>query len=99
MLERIESERLLIRCWRPEDAPLLKDAIDSSLGDLQPWVTWAMHEPSSVSAIAERLQSMRRQFVENEDWAFGLFERDETKVVGGAGLHPRGSTDHLEIGY
>ena len=99
MLERIESERLLIRCWRPEDAPHLKEAIDSSLGDLQPWVPWAMHEPSSVSTIAERLQSMREQFLENKDWAFGLFERDETKVVGGAGLHPRGTTDHLEIGY
>jgi RimJ/RimL family protein N-acetyltransferase len=81
MWERIESERRLIRCWRPEDAPLLKDAIDSSLGDLQPWVPWAMGEPSPVSAIAERLQSMRKQFIENEDWAFRLFERDETKVL------------------
>jgi RimJ/RimL family protein N-acetyltransferase len=99
MVERIESERLLIRCWRSEDAPLLKDAIDSSLGDLQSWVPWALHEPSPVRAIAERLQSMREQFMENEDWAFGLFERDETRVVGGAGLHARGSTDHLEIGY
>ena len=99
MFERIESARLLIRCWRPEDAPLLKDAIDSSLGELQQWVPWAMHEPSSAGAIANRLQSMRQHFIENEDWAFGLFERDETKVVGGAGLHARGSTDHLELGY
>jgi RimJ/RimL family protein N-acetyltransferase len=99
MLERIESKRLVIRCWRPEDAALLKDAIDSSLGDLRPWVPWAMHEPSSVDAIADRLGSMRQRFMANEDYAFGLFERDETQVVGGAGLHPRGSADHLEIGY
>ena len=35
MLERIQSERLVIRCWRPEDAAPLKDAIDSSLGQLR----------------------------------------------------------------
>jgi len=31
MLARIESKRLVIRCWRPEDAAPLKDATDSSL--------------------------------------------------------------------
>ena len=99
MLERIESERLVIRCWRPEDAPLLKEAIDSSLDDLQPWVTWAVQEPSTVDALAERLSLMRQCFVSDEDWAYGLFDANETRVVGGAGLHSRGSTDHLEIGY
>jgi len=99
MFERIESERLVIRCWQPEDAPLLKDAIDSSLDDLQPWVTWAVEEPSSVDDIAARLAMMRERFIANEDWAYGLFDAHETRVVGGAGLHSRGSTDHLEIGY
>jgi hypothetical protein len=37
LLERIESERLVIRCWHPDDAPALKDAIDSSLGQLREW--------------------------------------------------------------
>jgi RimJ/RimL family protein N-acetyltransferase len=58
-----------------------------------------MQEPSSVGAIAERLASMRKRFLINEDWAYGLFDTDEARVVGGAGLHPRGSADHLEIGY
>ena len=69
MIERIESERLVIRCWRPEDAPLLKEAIDSSLDDLQPWVTWAVQEPSSVDTLAERLSLMRECFESNQDWA------------------------------
>jgi RimJ/RimL family protein N-acetyltransferase len=99
MFERIETERLVIRCWRLADAPLLKDAIDRSLDELQPWVTWAVHEPSSVDAIARRLASMRERFISGDDWAYGLFDREEARVLGGAGLHSRGATDHLEIGY
>ena len=42
---------------------------------------------------------MRQKFVSGADWAFAVFDSDETRLLGGAGLHPRGSTDHLEIGY
>lgn len=42
---------------------------------------------------------MRERFVANEEWACGLFDASEKRVVGGAGLHSRGTTDHLEIGY
>ncbi len=99
MLERIESERLVIRCWHPEDAPALKDAIDNSLGQLREWVPWAMDEPSSIHTLATRLGAMRDDFVAGRDWAYAVFESGESRLVGGAGLHPRGTTDHLEIGY
>lgn len=99
MLERIESERLVIRCWHPQDAPALKDAIDSSLGQLREWVPWAMDEPSSVHTLEKRLGAMREDFVAGHDWAYAVFEAGESRLVGGAGLHPRGTTDHLEIGY
>ena len=99
MLERIESKRLVIRCWRPEDAAPLKDAIDSSLEQLRQWVPWAMDEPSSVQTLAMRLDAMREHFVAGHDWAYAVFEAGESRLVGGAGLHPRGTTDHLEIGY
>jgi RimJ/RimL family protein N-acetyltransferase len=99
MLERIESKRLVIRCWRPEDATRLKDAIDSSLEQLREWVPWAMDEPSSVQTLATRLDEMRDRFGTGQDWAFAVFESGESRLVGGAGLHPRGSTDRLEIGY
>ncbi|MGI8886006.1 MAG: hypothetical protein ACR2G9_03745 [Gaiellaceae bacterium] len=46
---RIVSERLVIRCWEPLDAPLVKEAIDSSLEHLQPWMPWARAEPQELS--------------------------------------------------
>ena len=95
----MRSARLLMRRWRPEDACQLRNAIDSSLRELKAWVPWAMREPSSVEELEARLADMRRKFESGEDWAFAVFDADETRLLGGAGLHPRGSTDHLEIGY
>ena len=63
---RIETERLVIRCYNPSDAPLLKLAIDESLDHLRPWMPWAMHEPESVEAKIDRLRAYRGQF----DWRF-----------------------------
>jgi RimJ/RimL family protein N-acetyltransferase len=97
--DSIRTERLLLRCWHPDDATRLKDAIDSSLPELRDWVPWAMGEPSPVERLAQRLSKMREQFATGEDWAFGVFDADDTQLLGGAGLHPRGATDHLEIGY
>ena len=34
-----------MRCWEPRDAPLLKEAVDSSLDHLRPWMPWAHDEP------------------------------------------------------
>lgn len=58
---RIVSERLVIRCWEPPDAPLLKDAIDSSLEHLQPWMPWAQTEPQLLSEKVALCASIPRK--------------------------------------
>lgn len=63
------------------------------------WVPWALQEPSSVEVLQLRLAGMRARFVSGEDWAFGIFDPGETRVLGGAGLHPRGDAETLSIGY
>jgi RimJ/RimL family protein N-acetyltransferase len=97
--ERVVTERLVARCWRPADAPLLKAAVDASLAHLRPWMPWAMHEPSPVEAVAERLAGFERAFVAGEEWLYGLFDPDEREVLGGIGVHRRGDPDQLELGY
>jgi len=97
--ERIVTPRLLLRCWEPRDAAPLKEAIDSSLTELRAWMTWAMHEPSSLTALAARLGGFQDDFHHGREWAYGLFDLAETRVLGGAGIHPRLGPDVLEIGY
>lgn len=98
-LDRISTTRLLLRCWDPADAPLLKDAVDGSLSELREWLPWASAHPLTVQVIEERLAQSRDDFRAGRDWLYGLFTPDEMRVVGGLGLHPRQGPGVLEIGY
>jgi RimJ/RimL family protein N-acetyltransferase len=96
---RIVTERLVLRCWEPRDAPLLKDAVDSSLDDLRPWMPWAAHEPQTVAQKVELLREFRGKFDLARDFTYGIFDREERTAVGGTGLHTRRGAEAFEIGY
>jgi RimJ/RimL family protein N-acetyltransferase len=96
---RIETERLVIRCYEPRDAPLLKDAVDSSLEHLRPWMPWVEHEPQTLEEKTELLRTFRSLFDAGEDFVYAIFSGDETEQLGGSGLHPRLGPGGLEIGY
>ena len=96
---RIETERLVIRCWDIGDAALLKEAIDSSLDHLRPRMPWARTEPEDLDAKVERLRKWRSEFDAGRDFFYGIFSHDETRVIGGTGLHARQGPGTLEIGY
>ena len=96
---RIVTPRLVIRCKSPADAPLLKDALDSSLPHLQRWMPWALDEPSSIDVLEARLAKFQADFNAGRDWPYGIFSADESQILGGTGLHPRGEVDEIEIGY
>lgn len=97
--ERIATERLLLRCWRPEDAPLLKAAVDANLAHLQPWMPWAMDEPSSLEVVTARLERFAANFRAGTEWIYAIFSPDEQRVLGGTGLHLRQAPGVIEIGY
>lgn len=95
----VRTERTVIRCWNPSDAVLLKEAIDSSLDHLRPWMPWAEQEPTEVEAKVELLRSFRGRFDLGQDFTYGIFDPDEKRVLGGTGLHTRIGQGALEIGY
>jgi RimJ/RimL family protein N-acetyltransferase len=96
---RIVTERLVVRCWEPRDAPLLRAAIDSSLDELRPWMPWAKQEPQTLEEKVILLRRFRGRFDLGEDFTYGIFSADEREVVGGTGLHSRVGHDAFEIGY
>ena len=96
---RIETERLVIRCYQPEDAALLKRSIDESLDHLKPWMPWAHHEPESLEAKVSRLRKYRGQFDLGVDYVFGIFNKEENTLIGSTGLHTRSGENAREIGY
>jgi RimJ/RimL family protein N-acetyltransferase len=95
----IRTDRLLIRCWDPADAPLLDEAIRASLEHLRPWMPWAHAEPTPIDEKVERLRRFRGQFDLGQNFIYGLFEPDGSRVLGGSGLHPSDGAGSVEIGY
>jgi RimJ/RimL family protein N-acetyltransferase len=77
---------LLLRPWRPEDAPALHAAIGESLAELRPWLNWAVREPVPLAELRERLVR------------YAVLDRGTEALLGGASLHPTG-TGSLRVGY
>lgn len=96
---RIETERLVLRCYEPEDAPLLQDAVARSLEHLRPWMPWTPDEPEALDTVYERIRGWRAAYDRDEDYVMGAFTADESRFVGGTGLHTRQGEGTLEIGY
>ena len=78
---------------------MLKDAIDSSLDHLRPWLAWAKQEPETVEQKKIRLSVYQKSFQENKEYVYGIFTLDEKKLLGMMWLHARIWPDALEIWY
>ena len=96
---RIESERLVIRCYDPKDAPLLQKSVQESVEHLRPWLPWVKTEPEELNIKIQRLRMFRARFDLSENYIYGVFDPKETELIGGTGLHPRVGPNAFEIGY
>ncbi len=96
---RVVTPRLVIRCWEPADAPLMKEAVDVGTEHLLPWLPWAARDPEPLEAKIALLRRFRGEFDLGQNWVYGIFSRDESRAIGGTGLHPRGGHLSREIGY
>lgn len=96
---RIVTERLVLRCYEPGDAPRLHEAIIHSLEHLRPWLPWVQQEPKDLESRIGLVRMFRGQFDLGLDYAFGIFDRKEKELIGSTGLHTRIGKNAREIGY
>jgi RimJ/RimL family protein N-acetyltransferase len=96
---RIETKRLVLRCWNPADAPLLVTAVTESLEHLRPWMPWAKLEPQTIDEKIALLRRFRAHFDLGQDFVLAVLDRKEERVLGGTGLHVRSGPLSREIGY
>ena len=96
---RIETRRLLVRCYNPSDAPLLAESVTENVEHLKLWMPWAYAEPEPFEEKVKRLKRFRGLFDLGQDFVYGIFNPENTKLLGGTGLHTRLGDKELEIGY
>jgi RimJ/RimL family protein N-acetyltransferase len=97
---KVITPRLVLRCWRPTDAQMLLDSITASREYLVPWMYWAVKEPTDLQTKIDHIRAWQANFNLGKDFGYGIFNLDESRVLGGTGLHTRGGSDKIrEIGY
>jgi RimJ/RimL family protein N-acetyltransferase len=78
----------LLRRQQPDDARLIKDAVDTSLHHLQSSVAWAQSAPEPLAELAGRLAGSAAAFDAGSAWAFSILDLSATRVLGGVALEP-----------
>lgn len=96
---RILTPRLVIRCYQPADAPLLIQSTLESREHLVTFMPWAKAVPEPLQVVIDRCRAFRGKFDLGQDYTYGVFTPDETRLIGGTGLHTRVGPDAREIGY
>jgi RimJ/RimL family protein N-acetyltransferase len=77
---RIETERLILRRYEPDDLEALQRAVDASLEGMRPWMPNASRELSGD--LEEWLDIAASQFDTGERFPYGLFTRSNGTFVG-----------------
>jgi RimJ/RimL family protein N-acetyltransferase len=96
---RIETKRLVVRCYEPSDVRMLAESVGESIEHLRPWLPWVHSEPEPIEEKVQRIRRFRGQFDLGQDFVYGIFNPENTKLLGGTGLHTRLGDRQLEIGY
>ena len=96
---RVETDRLVLRCWSPEDAPRLRTALDVCDGHLRPMIPFMKDEPRTLQQTAQWLRGHRAAFDLGQMYRYAVFDIDEQNLLGENMLLSRVGPGAFEIGY
>jgi len=96
---RVETDRLLLRCWAPSDAPALRKALDACDAHLRPWIPFMKDEPRSLEETVAWLRGHRESFDADRLHRYAVFDRHTGDLLGENMLLDRVGPGGLEVGY
>lgn len=95
---RIESERLVARCWRESDAPAFRALLDRNNEHLRPFIPWMSAQPQSLEQTRARLATDEQRFIDGIDFRYALLD-GEANLIGELILSTRNGENSREVGY
>jgi len=96
---RVETGQLVLRCWSPEDAPVLRAALDANDEHLRPMIPFMKDEPRTLQQTAQWLRDIRAAFDLDQNYRYAVYDSSEKKLLGENMLLTRAGPGALEIGY
>ena len=94
-----ESERLIIRAPKLEDALDILGETHDSMSSLREWMSWAQKEPD-LYEIEESLRQAIADFITRKDLRYHLYLKETGEFVGSSGFHGIDwAIPKFEIGY
>ena len=94
---RVETQRLVLRCWSPEDAPELRRALDDSDQYLRPWIPFMKDEPRNLEQTIDWVRMHRSNFDSDQMYRYGVFLRESGELIGENMLLSRVGPGGLEV--
>src|SRR4051794_41072529 len=80
------GERIVVRCFRVEDAPAVFAVIQESVDHIRPWLPW-YHFHQSLDDTLEYIRRTQASYLLREDFGMGVFHREDGRFLGSAGIH------------
>ena len=96
---RVETARLVLRPWAPEDAPVLRESLDASDAHLRPFIPFMASEPRTLGGTMQWLRTLRASFDRDEAHRYAVFLAGTGELVGETMLLYRAGPGAAEIGY
>ena len=84
-VESLNTERLIIRRPRLEDAQVLTEAINASHPELRQWMDWAV-DPQTLERSEDYCRRSTDEWEKGEAFPALMFLRDDQTLIGGTGL-------------
>jgi ribosomal-protein-serine acetyltransferase len=95
----VSDDTVLLRPFRLEDAQGTYTAVQESLADLKPWMSWA-HDDYSLNESREFIRLTRARWQEGTLFAFAITDAKSGVVLGGCSLSHIHPIYHLcNLGY
>ncbi len=87
-----------LRRWHGGHAEQLRASVSASFAELHAWVPWAA-EPPTADGMRDVVTAGVTAFDADRDWTYVVGRPGRDEVLGSAGLHSRGPSRTVEIGY
>lgn len=83
---RIETPRLVLRCWEPSDVPALAALVERDLEALRATERWVAHEPKSRDDRLREVRQWRAEFDLDTRWRYAVLDAADGRLAGAATL-------------